>query len=128
MSYSLTAHSPYEGMNLTINGTKGRIESSSFHKKITGYTSESTQYIDLFDREGTRVHYDITIDDSEAHGGADNNLYERLFEDNKTEDTLGQMADVRAGLMAIGIGMAANVSMKEKRQVALGEFYTELKK
>jgi len=126
MSYSLTAHSPYEGMNLILNGTKGRIEASMFHEKITGYTSESTQYIDVLGRNGERVHYDIVLDNSAAHGGADNNLYERLFENNETEDKLCQMADIEAGIMAIGIGMASNVSMKEKRQVALGEFYKEL--
>ena len=29
MSYSLTAHSPYEGLNLVLNGTEGRIEIKS---------------------------------------------------------------------------------------------------
>lgn len=126
MSYSLTAHSPYEGMNLTLNGTVGRIEASMFQEKVTGYTSESTQYINVFKRNGERVHYDIVLDDSAAHGGADNNLHERLFEEAEFDDKLCQMADIDAGLMSIGIGMAANISMKEKRQVALGEFYTEL--
>jgi hypothetical protein len=29
--------------------------------------------------------------------------------------------------MSIAIGMAANISMAEKRQVSIGEFFTELK-
>lgn len=120
MSYSLTAHSPYEGCSLILNGTKGRIEASTFHKKITGFASESTQYIDVFDRKGCRTHYDIVLDDSMAHGGADENLYQRLIEENYTEDKLCQMADINAGLMAIGIGMAANISMKENRRVGKG--------
>jgi len=33
------------------------------------------------------------------------------------------MASTRAGLMSIGIGMAANVSLKENRRVALSEYY-----
>jgi len=37
------------------------------------------------------------------------------------------MADTRAGLMSISIGMAANLSMKENRRVYLSEFYDELK-
>jgi len=41
-------------------------------------------------------------------------------------DPLGQMADLRAGMMSIGIGMAANISMQEKRRVYLKEFYKEL--
>ena len=44
-----------------------------------------------------------------------------------TSDPLGQMADTRAGMMSIGIGMAANISMKENRRVYLSEFYDELK-
>ena len=31
MSYSLTAHSPYEGYRLVINGSKGRIEVDNIH-------------------------------------------------------------------------------------------------
>jgi hypothetical protein len=36
------------------------------------------------------------------------------------------MADTRAGMMSIGIGMAANISMKENRRVYLSEFYGDL--
>ncbi len=43
------------------------------------------------------------------------------------EDPLGRMADLHAGMMSIGIGMAANVSMAEKRQVLLSEFYDDMK-
>ena len=42
------------------------------------------------------------------------------------EDPLNQMADTRDGMMSIGIGMAANLSMKENRRVYLNEFYKDL--
>ena len=45
-----------------------------------------------------------------------------LFRGHEPE-TIGQMADFRAGMMSIGIGMAANISMEEKRRVDLSEFY-----
>ena len=38
-----------------------------------------------------------------------------------TEDPLGQIADSRAGAMSIMIGIAANRSMAEKRQVSISE-------
>ena len=47
--------------------------------------------------------------------------------DKNAPDPLGQMADTYAGLMSIGIGMAANISMKEERRVKLSEFYEDIK-
>ena len=34
MSYSLTAHSPYEGYRIVINGTEGRVEAEEFHCSV----------------------------------------------------------------------------------------------
>ena len=57
-------------------------------------------------------------------------MRDRLFR-GFTEDPLRQMADTRAGAMSIGIGIAANKSMKEGRAVRLsdflGDFYPEIK-
>ena len=57
-------------------------------------------------------------------------MRDRLFR-GWTEDPLSQMADTRAGAMSIGIGIAANLSMKEDRAVYLseflGDFYPEMK-
>ena len=56
-----------------------------------------------------------------GHGGSDPAMRDNLFR-GFTEDPLGQMADTRAGAMSIGIGIAANKSMKEDRAVYLSEF------
>ena len=40
---------------------------------------------------------------------------------------LTQAADLRAGIMSMSIGAAANVSMKENRRVYLDEFYKDVK-
>lgn len=124
MSYSLTAHSPYECMKIVFNGTKGRLECDN---------AFGVETIKFYDRAGQCVH----IDRSRVrklpggHGGSDPAMRDRLFR-GWTEDPLGQMADTRAGAMSIGIGIAANLSMKEDRAVYLseflGDFYPEMKR
>ena len=123
MSYSLTAHSPYECMKIVFNGTKGRLECDN---------AFGVETIKFYDRAGQC----LTIDRSRVrklpggHGGSDPAMRDRLFR-GWTEDPLSQMADTRAGAMSIGIGIAANLSMKEDRAVYLseflGDFYPEMK-
>lgn len=123
MSYSLTAHSPYECMKIVFNGTKGRLECDN---------AFDVETIKFYDRAGQCLH----IDRSRVrklpggHGGSDPAMRDRLFR-GWTEDPLSQMADTRAGAMSIGIGIAANLSMKEDRAVYLseflGDFYPEMK-
>ena len=123
MSYSLTAHSPYECMKIVFNGTKGRLECDN---------AFGVETIKFYDRAGQCLH----IDRSRVrklpggHGGSDPAMRDRLFR-GWTEDPLSQMADTRAGAMSIGIGIAANLSMKEDRAVYLseflGDFYPEMK-
>ena len=111
MSYSLTAHSPYEGMRIVLNGNKGRMEATTVENHVKIYNHNGEEYDISLPKDGTG-----------DHGGADDNLLNSLFRGHEPE-TIGQMADLRAGMMSIGIGMAANISMKEKRRVDLNEFY-----
>ena len=115
MSYSLTAYSPYEGMRIVLNGTKGRMEATNFGNHVKIITHRGEEYkIDLPPERGG------------DHGGADGNLEDCLFGGREPE-LASQMADMRAGMMSIGIGMAANLSMKEGRRVNLSEYYKELR-
>lgn len=116
MSYSLTAHSPYEGVNMVLNGTDGRLEICVHGNSIK-----------LFNKKGL-TNLEVPRTEAAEHGGADVELRDRLFRNKQMPDPLSQMADVRAGMMSIGIGMAANLSMKQGRRVSLGEFYQELNK
>lgn len=135
-SYSLTAHSPYEGMRLCINGSLGRIEISTFADGKM-YGGNKTAIINVFNRMGEKI--DIAPNKSETmiklprfgrvlgggHGGADMLLCDMIFR-NADEDPLTLLADSRAGAMSIGIGIAANKSMLEDRAVYLNEFYDYL--
>ena len=60
-----------------------------------------------------------------GHCGADGALLDNLFK-GTAEDPLHQMADLRAGMMSIGIGAAANISMAENRRVNLDEYYKNI--
>lgn len=114
MSYTLNAFAPYEAMRITLTGTKGRMEASS-----------KTRTIEVFLNDGKKIKIDVPNIPNTNHGGADVSLRDNLFKNTPTEMP-DQSADLRAGLMSIGIGMAANLSMKENRRVNLDEFYKEI--
>ncbi|MEA4823984.1 MAG: Gfo/Idh/MocA family oxidoreductase [Clostridiaceae bacterium] len=114
MSYSLTAHSPYECMKIVFNGTKGRMEAD---------TAFGGKNLKVYNREGERIDY-VKVDERiipGGHGGSDTLMRDNIFR-GYTDDPLEQMAGTRAGAMSIGIGIAANMSMKEDRAVYLKDF------
>ena len=125
MSYSLTAHSPYEGLRIAFNGTEGRLEFCKMDWRYPDLGQGVNNVITIFNRRGEKIVINAPQDGPGGHGGADEKIRENLFIGCKS-DPLGQMADTRAGMMSIGIGMAANISMKENRRVYLNEFYKNL--
>lgn len=125
MCYSLTAHSPYEGVHLVLNGTDGRMEISFIMTKSSAFDISSRSNIKIYNRLGELININVPEDNAGGHGGADPQLINKLLRYPSEADTLEQAADLRAGLMSIGIGMAANISMKENRRVMLSEFYNE---
>lgn len=128
MSYSLTAHSPIEGFNIILNGTEGRLEFTKYASHAANFAEQgSSATLKVYNRHGEQIVYTLPQETAEGHGGADGKLRDNLFRGFES-DPLGQMADTASGLMSIGIGMAANISMKEGRQVKLSEFYGDLKK
>ena len=135
-AYSLTAHSPYEGINIAINGSGGRLELKSFYGSgiFAGATNSS---IIVYNRCGEQVCYNIPANHvtktmldmpdlmrgmkNSGHGGSDGMLRNALFR-GMSADPLSQMADLKDGALSIGIGIAANISMREDRAVRLDEF------
>lgn len=128
MSYSLTAHSPIEGFNIVLNGTKGRLEFTKYANHGDNFSELDNQTIlKIYNRRGEQIEIKLAPEESGNHGGSDNKLRDNLFRGYET-DELDQMADTTSGLMSIGIGMAANISMAEERRVDLKEFYGDLRK
>lgn len=119
MSYSLVAHSPYEGWRVAINGTNGRLEAEEIQ---SGFRTAATPTLQcqIFDRKGGRITFDVPKATG-MHGGGDELLLNRLFGGKIMPDPLGHMADSWAGAMSILIGAAANQSIKTGLPVSIDD-------
>lgn len=121
LTYSLIAHSPYEGYRVHINGKKGRIEAESYVNAL--HPVDSIEQIRLYNRKGETVVYHIPPSEG-WHGGSDTRLQKALFEPG-FEDSLKQMASSFDGAMSILIGVAANKSIAENRPVYIADLLKE---
>ncbi|MDT4762701.1 Gfo/Idh/MocA family oxidoreductase [Sphaerochaeta sp. PS] len=117
MSYSLNSYLPWEGFNVSINGSKGRIE----------YTALEKPYInaggDKRDEGATTFHkvrvcpllaapYEVAIEMTEGgHGGGDPAMLDDIFLEQASFDPLHRAADHTDGLRSILTGIAANKSI-----------------
>jgi predicted dehydrogenase len=129
LSYSLNAHSPWEGYRVAVNGTEGRAELDVAERVAVIPDEIGHVPFDLAEVEdgalgGDRVpgerlllqrHWEIArqIDIPTglgAHGGGDAMLLADVF--NRTsEDPLMRRADYLDGLRSVAVGIAANQSM-----------------
>lgn len=117
LTYSLNAHSPYEGWRIAINGSRGRLEADS---PETGLLApEKANIIRYFDLENSITTYEVPINRN-GHGGGDHRILRMIFEGN-VPDPLGHQATSIDGALSVMIGAAANVSIAEKRIVNLGQ-------
>lgn len=117
MTYSLTAHSPYEGYRLAINGTAGRLEAEDIHTSIGVYAGQPIQRLRLYSAGGELQ--DIQMPAAKgAHGGGDV-LLRRMLADPDLADPLGHRAGSMDGAYSILVGIAANQSILEQRMIAI---------
>ena len=115
LSYSLTAHSPYEGFKASINGTGGRMEIAEYHSGQRA--SEPAYYLDLYNRKGEKVNYTVPKAIG-GHGGGDEKLQDMLFRGG-IPDPLGLQAGSYAGAISILIGASANKSIHEGKLIRI---------
>lgn len=122
MSYSLNLSTPWEGYILAINGTDGRIETTSYTapSRIPFPVPEGQRitYLPLFGEPET---IDVKPLDG-SHGGSDALLIEDLFRrsSQETPDPLGIRATSREGAHAVAVGEAMWRSVKSGAPVAIG--------
>jgi len=119
MSYSLNSFAPWEGYQVSFNGTRGRLEHLC---QETAYVSGDGTVPGALKREGTWIRvfphwepaYEVDLWTGEGgHGGADPRLMDYLFDPkNQPRDEYKRAADQRAGAYSILTGIAANKSMK----------------
>ncbi|MDD3927604.1 MAG: Gfo/Idh/MocA family oxidoreductase [bacterium] len=117
LSYSLIAHSPYEGFKATISGTKGRLEVAEYHSGVRA--GDPAYHFELYDRQGKKIGYTVPKAGG-GHGGGDANLLNMLFEEG-IPDPLGHQAGSFAGAVSCLIGIAANKSIKEGRNIRVND-------
>jgi predicted dehydrogenase len=118
MSYSLVAHSPYEGWRVTLSGTEGRLEAQEYHSGQ--HVNDATQIVTLYNRKGETVTYDIPKAQGD-HAGGDERLLERLFSGRQIPDPLGHMANSWSGAMSILIGIGGNHSIATGKVIAIDD-------
>ena len=114
LNYSANFSTPYEGYNLAINGTHGRLETTEF-MGVGAFLPKihtDNQHIDYFPIfEGReRIHVPSV---QGGHGGGDPLILEDIFlgeNPNRKYDILAKSVD---GLRAIAIGDAVFTSIQE---------------
>ncbi|MGF1484873.1 MAG: Gfo/Idh/MocA family protein [Opitutales bacterium] len=124
LTYSLNSFCPREGMRVTFNGDRGRLEFYEFGGShiIKGQSSEQ---LAQEQQQGSHDHritvypmhakeaYTITPPKAVAggHGGSDTLLGEQIFLPKPPKDTLHRNAGHEQGAASILIGIAANESI-----------------
>jgi predicted dehydrogenase len=130
LSYSLNAHSPWEGYRVMVNGTLGRAELEVVERGAVPIGDDGTVVVDpsatpsegasgTLRPEGERLllqrHWqgaeNVPIPDGiGGHGGGDTYLLEHVFT-RVTADALGRPAGYADGVRAVSVGIAGNLSL-----------------
>jgi predicted dehydrogenase len=139
LTYSLNAHSPWEGYRVTVNGTTGRAELDVVERAAVlpgpdgRIVLDASSTVDTGDdgrRGGARLtvqkHWQtakvvpIVEAADGGHGGGDARLLSDVFR-GANSDQLGKQADYRDGLASVAVGLAVNTSMTTGRPVRVEE-------
>ena len=131
LSYSLIAYSPWEGLRVTITGTKGRVElevmettiwlkgQNSLASSKGAFKHSRIQVSPMF---GDR--YDVDIPEGKGgHGGADPVLLDQLFSPNPSPDPWNRAASHIDGAASILTGIAANQSLQTQQVVKIDDLF-----
>jgi Oxidoreductase family, C-terminal alpha/beta domain len=133
MTYSLNAHSPWEGYQVHFNGTEGRLElnvvETDFvdgNEDFTNFGMRESPDKDSLPPEITfQPHWgkvrEIPYESSKgAHEGGDPKLLKDLFR-GVEDDIFGHAADCLDGARSILTGIAANISMQTGKLVEIDD-------
>jgi predicted dehydrogenase len=140
LSYCLIAYSPWEGLNVAITGTKGRVELNIVENvnlvSGQGEAHDPQASKGPFKRARLRVFpmfgegYDVEIPQSDGggHGGADPIMLEQLFSPNPVPDPFNRAASHIDGAASIMMGIAANRAMEINQPVHIDDLFCLPKK
>lgn len=135
LSYSLNAHSPWEGYRVCVNGTEGRAElevveraaviddridpSYPAERVVAGEVRSDGERLVLQKHWAPAVEVEIPRGVG-GHGGGDRLIYADLFK-GPGNDPLGRAADVHDGVRAVAVGIAANQSLVSGQPVVIAD-------
>ena len=141
MTYSLNAHSPWEGYRVTVNGTEGRAELEVVERAAVlpgpdgRIVLDASSVADTGNGAGPRHpgarltvqrHWQaaslVAIPESGGgHGGGDALLLSDVFRGPAGPDALDRQADYRDGLASVAVGLAVNESMTTGERVRIAD-------
>ncbi|MFC0526242.1 Gfo/Idh/MocA family protein [Phytohabitans kaempferiae] len=137
MSYTLHAHSPWEGYRVAINGTGGRIELDVVERgHVTpGAAVDPSATEDPHRERGSRLllqrHWkraeQVPIPEGRGgHGGGDAMLLDDVFH-GPGDDPLGRAAGYLDGAASVLVGVAGNESLRTGQAVRLDDLGVPLR-
>jgi hypothetical protein len=112
LNYTANSYLPYEGQAISFNGTKGRIDCNEFGGG--GFENDELRLTRSFGK--SEVITDFGQRREGGHGGSDTSLHDLIFRGLPKDDPLGLRADLRAGVLASLIGIAARRSIERGSQ------------
>ncbi len=121
MSYSLNSYLPWEGFNVVINGSGGRIEYTALEKPyINAGGDKKDEGAQVFKKIVVRPMFDdayeVPVKTMEGgHGGGDPVMLDDIFNPDAPYDEFHRAADYVDGIKSALVGIAAN------RSIASGE-------
>lgn len=115
MSYSLTAHSPYEGFKISLNGSEGKLEAEYFHGSVGPFSGEQINRLRVYNRQQEEIQITAPVIGG-THGGGDERLLQMIIRGGMA-DPLKQQAGSWDGALSNIIGIAANHSMRTGKTV-----------
>ena len=140
LSYSLIAYSPWEGMNVAITGTKGRVELKVVEnvnlvsgqgeaRHVEGSTGPFKHAaIRVFPMFGDEYKVELSHIEEGSHGGADPIMLEQLFSPVPPRDPFNRAASHIDGAASIMLGIAANRAMELNQPVRVNDLFCLPKK
>lgn len=140
LSYNLLAYSPWEGLNVAITGTKGRVElnvvenvnfvsgQGESHNLQASKGPFKQATLRVFPMFGEGYDVEIPSGDEGSHGGADPIMLEQLFAPDPPRDPFNRAASHIDGAASIMLGIAANRAMQLNQPVRIDDLFRLPKK
>ena len=140
MAYTLSAHGPWEGYTVCVNGTAGRAELTVVERGAVALDDDGYVVVDPSARPdvvvndgarpiseklmvqkqfGSAVEVPI-LQGAGAHGGADEDLLREVFR-GPQQDPLGRASGWPDGVRAVAVGLAGNASLETGNAVRISD-------